>query len=111
MNNVHLKGSNKEQWEQLIFSLEEREKPTLIVIGSDSYSIQKKIYEELENVFLQYNFFKLDLSAQSIESLNYAFANNLPDKILNSKPVEYIVNVFGLENVTSQKVMVSVKKS
>jgi len=98
MNNFRLKGNNKDQWEQLIFSLEEREKPTLIVIGSDSYSIQKKLYKELESVFIQYNFFKLDLSAQSIESLNYAFVNNLPEIILNSKSVEYIVNVFGLEN-------------
>jgi len=98
MNNTHLNGNNKEQWEQLIFSLEERDKPTLIVIGFDSYLIQKTIYKKLKNKFSQYKFFKLDLTAESIESLNYAFIKNLPEKILNSKPVEYVVNVFGLEN-------------
>lgn len=96
--NIHLKENNKEQWEQLVFSLEERDKPTLILIGFDSYSIQKTIYEKLKNQFAQYKFFDLDLSAESVASLHYALKKKLPEKILNSKLTEYIVNVFGLEN-------------
>ncbi len=98
MNDIHVRGNNREKWDQLVFSLEKREKPTLIVIGFDSYLLGKKLYEELVKRFPEYNFFRLDFSAQNIKSLHHALINNLPEKILNSGPVEYVVNVFGLEH-------------
>ncbi len=93
----HFKGSNKEQWDQLLFVLEERDKPTFIVIGFNSYAIQNRVFKKLHQTISKYRFYTLDLSAKQITSLNQAFRSELPLEILNSTPVEYIVDVLGLE--------------
>ncbi len=98
MSNIFSQENNKENWEQLAFVLQERDKPTFIVIGFDSYATQKTIFRELKNEFSNYKFYELDLSSLSIVSLNQVFISKLPKTIVNSKPSEYIVNVFGLEN-------------
>lgn len=98
MSKIFSQENNKENWEQLAFVLQERDKPTFIVIGFDSYATQKTIFRELKNEFSKYRFYELDLSSLNIVSLNQVFINRLPETILNSKPSEYIVNVFGLEN-------------
>ncbi|KPA09029.1 Toll-Interleukin receptor domain protein [Candidatus Magnetomorum sp. HK-1] len=98
MSKIFSQDNNKENWEQLAFVLQERDKPTFIVIGFDSYATQKTIFKELKNEFSKYRFYELDLSSLNIVSLNQVFINRLPETILNSKPSEYIVNVFGLEN-------------
>ena len=98
MEEFNLKDENKEQWEQLLFSLEGTDKPTLIVIGYDSYLLQQTVYNELKKKFSEYKFWDLDLSSESIKSLDATFIRQVPEKILNSKHCEYIVNVFGIEN-------------
>jgi len=97
MNNGIVENNN-EQWEQLAFVLEERDKPTLIVIGFDTYAARKRIHEQIIQKFSNYKFYDLDISTQSVVSLHKAFLTNLPESVLTSKSGEYIVNVFGLEN-------------
>jgi hypothetical protein len=111
MDTSDLKKDNQEQWEQLVFSLEQRDKATLIVIASESYLRQKTIYKKLKDRFSEYKFRELDLSSESIKSLDATFIGKLPEQILNSKNCEYIVNVFGIENSLFSTKNDSIEKS
>ncbi|MCP4351902.1 MAG: tetratricopeptide repeat protein [Desulfobacterales bacterium] len=98
VNNSLVEEENQEQWEQLLFVLENRNKSTLIVINFDCDETKKYIHEKLIRNLSQYQFHSLDLTAESIISLQRAFEKNLPESVLHSQAAEYIVNVFGLEN-------------
>lgn len=90
-------GENQ-TFQQLLFALKARTKSTLVVISFDSYSKQKAIQKKLQHNLSEYKFKDLDLGSISVISLNRAIRDNLTPKILQSSPVEYIVNVFGLEH-------------
>jgi len=89
---------NREQWDRLLFVLKGRDKPTLALIASDSGKTRDGIYEKLLRDLCQYRFCDMDLTDQRVVSLVRAFEENLPGYVLRSRPAEYIVNVFGLEN-------------
>ncbi|QTA81978.1 Tetratricopeptide repeat-containing protein [Desulfonema limicola] len=91
-------AENKEQWKRLVYSLEKRDRSTLIFITFDHDDIKSDLSEKLLKHFPQYRFHDLYLSSQQVKSLSRAFNENLPESILNSDPAEYIVNVFGLEH-------------
>jgi len=93
-----MKEANSEQFEQLMYVLTERDEPTVIVITCDSTSIREEIYNNLSKSAAQYKFYDLNIVERNVSSLYREFVNNLPDYISKSKPAEYIVNVFGIEN-------------
>ncbi len=98
VDNSVLKEKNQEQWDRLLFALENRNKSTLAVISFDHDETKTDIYGKMIKNFPQYRFFDADMSAKSIVSLQRALKENLPESVLLSRSAEYIVNVFGLEN-------------
>jgi len=89
---------NQEQWQRLLFSLERREKTTLMIITVHNHRDRYSLHEKLVISLPQYRFHDLDLASHSVVSLQRAFEKNLPESVLNSQPAEYIVNVFELDN-------------
>lgn len=90
--------ANLEQFEQLLFVLMERNDPTVIVITCDSIAKHDEIYNKICKELAEYKIYDLNISERKVESLYSEYVNNLPESILQSKPAEYIVNVFGIEN-------------
>ncbi|MDM8554033.1 protein kinase [Desulfococcaceae bacterium HSG7] len=97
-NSIHQAiQASYDQWEQLFFSLEKRDKQTLILISFDCEETKNAVYEKLAKELFQYRFYDLDLGVKPILSIQRTFTENLPEAVLNSNRAEYIVNVFGLE--------------
>jgi hypothetical protein len=97
VNNIFNRAENKEKWEELCFVLEKRDKPTIIVIGFNSYLVQKKTYKKFKFFLKKYKFYDLNLSGENLVSLNQVFLKKLPESVLKSNQAEYIVNIFGME--------------
>lgn len=87
---------NQDQWDRLRFALDKRDKSTLMVITTDGESTEKSVGQRLVASFPQYRFHDFDLSARPSVSLQKAFRDYLPASILQSNPVEYIVNVINI---------------
>jgi len=98
VNDILAWEENRNQWEQLVFVLENRNKPTITVIEFDGDETKNRVYGKLIRTLSQYRFYDLDLTTQPVVSLSRAFKDNLPESLLDSEPVTYIVNVFGLES-------------
>jgi len=95
---VFSESTNREQWEQLLFVMAQRSKPTIVIICFDSYRHRNKLYQKMTGDLPFYKHHDLDLTYQNVTSLRQQFREKLPESVRNSKPVEYAVHVFGLEN-------------
>ncbi|MDM8551256.1 tetratricopeptide repeat protein [Desulfobacterales bacterium HSG2] len=98
VNDIFSEKENREQWDQLLFVLENRDKSTVAVIEYDGDEIKNRVCEKLMRTLSQYRFYDLDLTTRRVVSLSRAFKENLPESVLDSEPATYIVNLFGLEN-------------
>ncbi|HYF31390.1 MAG TPA: tetratricopeptide repeat protein [Chitinophagaceae bacterium] len=93
---------NKEYEKQLknemLFTLSERESGTLAIVVTANEKQRKDIYRFLKDHLHEYNFYDLDLTPYHYTSLFKALQERLPAKILKSSPVEFLVNITGLEH-------------
>lgn len=83
---------------ELIFALTQRDSPTLVFLECNSYTKRTEIADFLRKELTEYKFHDIDLTPIPTISLLRSLTENLPAEIVNSKPVEYVVNVYGLEN-------------
>src|ERR1017187_309239 len=92
------KAENEENFNELIFALRERDKSTFVLVSYNTEKIKNEILFRIKSELPEYGYYDLDLTPLSVGSLYHTLKDNIPAGILQSKPVSYIVNVFGLEN-------------
>jgi len=91
-------GEDREQWQRLLYVLENRNKSTVIVITVHDHETAERFAADLSGDLPRYRFHPLDLADCRVTSIRKLFVEKLPETVLKSHPAEYIVNVFGLEN-------------
>jgi tetratricopeptide (TPR) repeat protein len=89
--------NRSETLSQLVFTLENRLTPSLYFVCCSTESIEEKIKQTITAQLSQYKHFTVDLTPHKVTSLYEAIKSVLPPEILNSKSLEYIVHVKGLE--------------
>jgi len=91
---------NREQWEQFCYVVgdDQREKSTVILMVLDSHAVRDKLYKEVRSTCEFYKHHLMDLTSKEVVSLVDQMKKDLPKAVVESKPVEHMVHVFGLEN-------------
>lgn len=89
---------DKQLRNEMLFTLSERDSGTLATIVTENKKQQKELYQFLKDHLNEYKFYDLDLTSHHYTSLYKALQELLPVHVLHSSPVEYFVNVTGLEN-------------
>lgn len=92
------KAHNTELLEEAQFALQNRSEPNIVLMSTSDYGLQRKIVERLKAKLPEYQFYDIDLTPFKVVSLHKALQDHLPTEVLNSPPITYCVNVFGLEN-------------
>lgn len=87
-----------EQKDELLFVLHQRDAPTVVFLECNSYAKREELARFLRQHLTEYQFHDIDVTRFSVVSLLRVLTENLPPEIVNSKPVQYAVNVYGLEN-------------
>ena len=90
--------SETQQKDELLFSLHHRDAPTLAFLECNSYAKREELALFLRDNLTEYQFHDIDVTRFSVVSLLRVLTENLPPEIVNSGPVKYVVNVYGLEN-------------
>ena len=88
----------KQTRNEMLFTLSERDRGTLALIITPNERKRKDLYRFLKDHLKEYNFFDFDLTTHTFTSLYRALNELLPNEILQSEPVKYLVSVTGLEN-------------
>ncbi|MGA0558429.1 tetratricopeptide repeat protein [Larkinella sp. VNQ87] len=83
---------------ELLFALHQRDRPTVVFIECNSYSRREEIAVFLRAELTEYQFHTIDLTPFPVVSLLRILTEKLPESIVQSQPVHYVVNVYGLEN-------------
>lgn len=91
-------ANETEQKDELLFVLHHRDAPTVAFLECNSYAKREELALFLQENLTEYQFHNIDVTRFSIISLLRVLTENLPPEIINSEPVQYIVNVYGLEN-------------
>ena len=95
-------ANETEQKDELLFSLHHRDAPTVVFLECNSYAKREELARFLRANLTEYQFQDIDVTRFSVISLLRVLTENLPPEIVRSAPVQYVVNVYGLEN--SQKI-------
>jgi len=89
---------NKQQLQTLLFVLQNRVEPTVISIVVDSFYTREIFIDTMKSSLQANRFFDVEFEGLSVNSLANEIKYHIRGFVLNSKPGEYIVNIFGLEN-------------
>ncbi len=89
---------DRKQLDEIAFVLAERSKPTLVLISAGSYRKRDELRAELDRLLPAYRSALLDLSGHPITSLFRAVRERTPAEILNSRPGEYLLHIYGVED-------------
>ena len=92
------KAHNAELLKEAQFALQQRTEPNIVLMSASDYGLQRKMVERLKEKLPEYQFYDIDLTPFKVVSLHKALQEHLPVEVLNSPPITYCVNVFGLEN-------------
>jgi tetratricopeptide (TPR) repeat protein len=84
--------------DEITFVLEGRDKPTLLCLSVGSYKKAEELSRAVEERLPAYRFQTLNLRGQQVGSLFQAIREQVPARVLESKPVEYLLHVYGLED-------------
>lgn len=84
--------------EELLFALKNRDSATLVCIAIPNINKRIEIRKFLKDSLTEYKFHQVNLTTKKIQSLHEVLNRTLPAEIKNSNPVEYIVEVTGIEN-------------
>jgi len=95
---INFSESEKQYMNEMLFTLSDRDKGTFAVVVTASEKKQKALYDFLKDHLKEYRFYDLNLPAYSYTSLYRALQELLPAEIQQSTPVQYLVNITGLEN-------------
>ena len=88
----------KQTRNEMLFTLSERDRGTLAMVITSNEWKRKELYRFLKEHLKEYTFFDLDLTSHTYTSLFRALQELLPQTVLQSEPVQYLVNVTGLES-------------
>lgn len=86
------------QLDEIAFVLADRSKPTLVLISVGSYRKRDELRVDLERLLPKYRSVLLDLSGHPITSLFRAIRERVPAEVLNSRPGEYLLHIYGIED-------------
>jgi len=93
-----IEEADRLQLEEISFVLADRTKPTVVCMAVGSYQKRDELRRELSSRLPQYKSATLDLSGIHITSLFTAIKERAPQEVLNSRPVEYLLHIFGIED-------------
>lgn len=88
----------KQTRNEMLFTLSERDRGTLAMVITPNEWKKNELYHFLKDHLKEYTFFDLDLTSQTYTSLYRAMQELLPENVLASEPVQYLISVTGLEN-------------
>jgi len=88
---------NKDQWEELLFSLRERSKPATVMAVFDTGIARREIIKELQAALPELQFHNVTLPAKRLPSLSDYLRNKLKDLQPNSNFIRDFVHIQGLE--------------
>ena len=88
----------KQTRNEMLFTLSERDRGTLAMAITPNEWKRKEVYHFLKDHLKEYIFFDLDLTSHTYTSLYRALQELLPQSVLQSEPVQYLVSVTGLES-------------
>lgn len=91
-------ASEADQKDELLFVLHHRDAPTVVFLECNSYAKREELASFLRQNLTEYQFFDIDVTPFPVVSLLRVLTEHLPTDIVQSQPVQYVVNVFGLEN-------------
>lgn len=94
----YIDGPEKQIRNEMLFTLSERDKGTLAIVVTSSEWKRNELYHFLKSHLKEYTFFDLDLAGYSYTSLYKGMQELLPDNLLHSEPVQYLVSITNLEN-------------
>jgi tetratricopeptide (TPR) repeat protein len=93
-----INDQEKQLRNEMLFTLSERDRGTLAMVVTPNEWKQKELHGFLKDHLKEYTFFDLDLTAHTYTSLYRALQELLPKTVQQSEPVQYLVNVTGLES-------------
>jgi tetratricopeptide (TPR) repeat protein len=82
---------------ELVFYLSTRKRPGFSVATFNTFHLRDRLIPLVISRIPGLRHHRADLSGQSVVSLRRALIETLPDEVLRSSPVEYMVHVTGLE--------------
>ncbi len=85
-------------WEELLFTLHDRDHPTVVFMECDSLPRQTELEAQLQQDLPEYQHHRIDLTPYPVTSLLRALAERLPHEVQQAPRVRYVVHVHGLEN-------------
>ncbi len=85
-------------WEELLFTLHDRDHPTVVFMECDSLPRQTELETQLQQDLPEYQHHRIDLTPYPVTSLLRALAERLPHDVRHSPRVRYVVHIHGLEN-------------
>lgn len=91
-------ASEAEQKDELLFALHHRDAPTVVFLECNNYAKREELASFLRHNLTEYQFHNIDVTPFPVISLLRVLTEQLPNEIVYSEPVQYVVNVFGLEN-------------
>jgi tetratricopeptide (TPR) repeat protein len=89
---------DREILDEIRFVLTGRTKSTLVVMVTETYGKRDEVKAGLDKMLPEYRSATLDLSGRSITSLFRTIRDDVSQEIQTSKPVEYLLHIFGLED-------------
>lgn len=93
-----IESADLKQLDEMAFVFADRSKPTLVLISVGSYRKRDELRAELDRLLPGYRSALLDLSGHPITSLFRAIRERAPAEVLNSRPVEYLLHIYGIED-------------
>lgn len=93
-----INDQEKQMRNEMLFTLSERDRGTLAMVVTTNEWKRKQVYHFLKEHLREYTFYDLDLTSQTYTSLYKALQELLPGSVLRSEPVQYLINVTGLES-------------
>lgn len=90
--------STLDTFEEMVFALARHDQPTLAFVECASLAKRNELEARLAARLPEYQFFTIDVTPFPVVSLLRTLTERLPEKVRNSSPVTYVVNVHGLEN-------------
>lgn len=83
---------------ELVFALGGRDEPTVALVECASLAKRQELETEMARRMPEYQFYPLDVTPYTVTSLLGTLQEHLPAEVRDSSPVQWVVNVHGLEN-------------